>query len=100
MSTTADSMASANVDEHAAQPPGLDAGQWARAIRAAAAPYAGAGAQGGRRILVPLDGSRRAAAALPHAVALASPTAAPISLLAVVAPLPLHAGLPSAAGQE
>ena len=100
MSTTADSMASANVDEQAAQPPGPDAEQGARTLRAAAAPYAGAEAAGGRRILVPLDGSRRAAAALPHAVALASATAAPISLLAVVASLPLHAGLPSAAGQE
>ena len=100
MSTTADSLASSNVDEHAAQTPGPDAGQGARTLWAAADPDGGADARGGRRILVPLDGSRRAAAALPYAVALARATAARIGLLAIVEPLPLHAGLPSAAGQE
>src|SRR5215211_3142051 len=99
MRTTADAMTSSNVSEQAAQTSGLDAGQGARTLRDGAAPYAGTGAQGGRRILVPLDGSPRAAA-LPHAAALASATAAPIRLLAVVAPLPLRAGLPRAAGQE
>ena len=67
---------------------GSDAGRGAGSLRAAAAPYAGAERPGGRRILVPLDGSRRAAAALPYAVTLASATAAPTSLLAVVDPSP------------
>ena len=53
-----------------------------------------------RRILVPLDGSHRAAAALPYAVALAHATAARIGLLAVVEPIHLHAGLPSDANLE
>jgi len=53
-----------------------------------------------RHILVPLDGSRLAAAAVPYALTLARASDARISLLAVVAPPPEHAGLPSAAVQE
>src|SRR4051794_14441849 len=61
---------------------------------------AGMDAPGVRRILVPLDGSRRAAAALPYARPLAHAPAARITLLAIVEPLHLHDGLPSDAGQE
>ena len=86
MSKPADSMVSSNVDEQAAQPPGPDAGQWARALRAAAAPYAGAGAPGGRRILVPLDGSRRAERALDHARAMSALGDARVTLLRVAVP--------------
>lgn len=53
-----------------------------------------------RHILVPLDGSRLAAAAVPYAVTLARACGARISLLAVVEPIPEHVGLPSAAVQE
>ena len=53
-----------------------------------------------RHILVPLDGSRLAATALPYALTLARASAARISLLAVVASPPEHAGLPSATAQE
>ena len=38
-----------------------------------------------RRILIPLDGSRLAEAAIPHALALASPAEAEIHLLSVIA---------------
>ncbi len=53
-----------------------------------------------RHILVPLDGSRRAAAALPYALTLAHACGARISLLAVVEPVPEQSGLPSVAAQE
>jgi nucleotide-binding universal stress UspA family protein len=53
-----------------------------------------------RHILVPLDGSRLAATAVPYAVILARAADARISLLAVVEPLSEHAGLPSAAARE
>jgi len=53
-----------------------------------------------RHILVPLDGSRLAATAIPYALTLARAADARISLLAVVASPPEHAGLPSAAAQE
>ncbi|MDQ2787158.1 MAG: universal stress protein [Chloroflexota bacterium] len=53
-----------------------------------------------RHILVPLDGSRLAATAVPYALTLARAADARISLLAVVASPPEHAGLPSAAAQE
>jgi len=53
-----------------------------------------------RHIVVPLDGSQLAATAIPYAVALARPTDARISLLAVVKPLLVYAGLPSADAQE
>jgi nucleotide-binding universal stress UspA family protein len=53
-----------------------------------------------RHILVPLDGSRLAAAALPYAVALARAADARISLLSVVEFPPVPDSLPSAAGQE
>lgn len=53
-----------------------------------------------RHILVPLDGSRLAATAIPYAVTLARAADARISLLAVVEPVSEHAGLPSAAGRE
>lgn len=52
-----------------------------------------------RRILVPLDGSPLAAAAIPYAVTLAQAREARLSLLAIVGPVPEHADLPSAAGQ-
>src|SRR4051794_3562261 len=65
-----------------------------------AIPSTGANTQGIRRILVPLDGSRHAAAALPYALALATATGARIILLAIVEPPQQHAGLPSHAGQE
>ena len=48
-----------------------------------------------RRILVPLDGSQRAAAAVPYAATLARALDAPIGLLAVVAPFPDLPGVPS-----
>lgn len=51
-------------------------------------------------ILVPLDGSRLAAAAAPYAVTLAGASKARISLLAVVEPATERAGQPSAAAQE
>jgi len=53
-----------------------------------------------RHILVPLDGSSLAAAALPYAVALARVGDARISLIAVVDPLPAHGGRPSAMALE
>ncbi|MDQ2784942.1 MAG: universal stress protein [Chloroflexota bacterium] len=53
-----------------------------------------------RHILVPLDGSHLAATALPYALTLARASDARISLLAVVASPPAHAGLPSTAAQE
>ena len=53
-----------------------------------------------RHIVVPLDGSQLAATAIPYAVALAHPADARLSLLAVVEPLPVYAGLPSADAQE
>jgi len=53
-----------------------------------------------RHIVVPLDGSQLAATAIPYAVALARPADARMSLLAVVEPVPVHAGLPSADAQE
>ncbi|HEY8292820.1 MAG TPA: universal stress protein [Thermomicrobiales bacterium] len=53
-----------------------------------------------RHILVPLDGSRLAATAVPYALTLARASDARISLLAVVASPPEHTGLPSAAAQE
>ena len=53
-----------------------------------------------RHILVPLDGSRLAATAVPYALTLARAADARISLLAVVASPPDHAGLPSATAQE
>nr|MDQ2787796.1 universal stress protein [Chloroflexota bacterium] len=53
-----------------------------------------------RHILVPLDGSRLATTALPYARTLARAADARISLLAVVASPPAHAGLPSTAAQE
>lgn len=53
-----------------------------------------------RHILVPLDGSRLAAAAVPYAATLARAWDARIRLLAVVEPLPEHAGMPSAAARE
>ncbi|HEY7909539.1 MAG TPA: universal stress protein [Thermomicrobiales bacterium] len=51
-------------------------------------------------ILVPLDGSPLAATAVPYAVTLARVSEARVTLLAVVASPPEHAGLPSAAAQE
>src|SRR4051794_2764680 len=84
----------------AAQTPGLDTEQEAHTLRDAEAYYRGLGELGSRHILVPLDGSRLAAAAVPYSVALARAADARISLLAVVAPVPEHAGLPSAAAQE
>lgn len=51
-------------------------------------------------ILVPLDGSRLAAAALPYALALARAADARISLLSVVEFPPECAGMPSAAARE
>lgn len=53
-----------------------------------------------RHILVPLDGSPLAAAAIPYAVALARTDNARISLLAIVTPFPDHIGVPSAAARE
>ena len=53
-----------------------------------------------RHILLPLDGSRLAATALPYAVALAHASGAHITLLAVVDPVPESVDWPSAAGQE
>jgi len=53
-----------------------------------------------RHILVPLDGSRLAATAIPYALTLALAADARITLLAVVASPSAHAGLPSAAAQE
>ena len=107
MSTTAESMTSLDVDEKVgrpssleAQPPGLDAEQGALTLWDATAPQGGADEPGRRRILIPLDGSRRATAALPYAVAVACATGARISLLAVVEPLHLRTGLPSAASLE
>lgn len=52
-----------------------------------------------RHILVPLDGSRLAATAIPYAVTLARAADARISLLAVVESVSEHAGLPSAAAR-
>ncbi len=107
MNMTADSMDSVNEDEQvgrlpslAAQTPGLDTGQEARTLRDAEAYYAGSNDPGSRHILVPLDGSRLAAAAVPYAATLAHARDARISLLAVVEPIPEHSGLPSTAGQE
>ncbi len=51
-------------------------------------------------ILVPLDGSRLAATALPYALALARAADARISLLSVVEFPPERAGMPSAAARE
>jgi len=53
-----------------------------------------------RHILVPLDGSQRAATAVPYAVALAHGRDAQITLLAVVAPLAAPGGRPSDAARE
>jgi nucleotide-binding universal stress UspA family protein len=53
-----------------------------------------------RHILVPLDGSRLAATAVPYAVTLARASEARVTLLAVAESPPEHAGLPSAAAQE
>jgi len=53
-----------------------------------------------RHILVPLDGSRLAATAVPYAITLADARDARISLLAVVESPPEHAGQPSVAAQE
>lgn len=53
-----------------------------------------------RHILVPLDGSRLAAAAAPYAVTLAHTSDARISLLAVVESATERAGQPSTAAQE
>lgn len=53
-----------------------------------------------RHILIPLDGSPLAAAAVPYAIAIARTDRARISLLAVVASLPDRAGLPSDAARE
>jgi nucleotide-binding universal stress UspA family protein len=53
-----------------------------------------------RHILVPLDGSRLAAAAVPYAVTLARASESRVTLLAVAESPPEHAGLPSAAAQE
>lgn len=53
-----------------------------------------------RHILVPLDGSRLAAAAAPYAVTLARTSDARISLLAVVESATERAGQPSIAAQE
>lgn len=48
-----------------------------------------------RHILVPLDGSQVAAAAIPYATALARAFDAPLALLAVVEPFPGRPGMPS-----
>ncbi len=53
-----------------------------------------------RHILVPLDGSRLAAAAVPFAVTLSRAFDARVSLLGVVEPFPEFARLPNAAMQE
>ena len=53
-----------------------------------------------RHILVPLDGSRLAVAAVPYAVALARAFDARISLLGIVEPFPEFGRLPSAAVRE
>lgn len=53
-----------------------------------------------QHILVPLDGSRLAATAVPYVLTLARTFDARISLLAVVAFPPVHHGLPSAAAEE
>ena len=84
----------------AAQTPGLDVEQEARTLLDAEAYYAGSDERVRHRVIVPLDGSRRSAAVLPYAVALAHATDARISLLAIVEPLSLHSGLPSAASLE
>ncbi|MDQ6832058.1 MAG: universal stress protein [Chloroflexota bacterium] len=107
MNMNADSMDIADEEERAgrlpslaAQTPGLDTDQGARTRRDAEAYYAASDAWGSRHILVPLDGSHLAAAALPYAVALARAADARITLLAILEPVPAHVGLPSAAGQE
>jgi nucleotide-binding universal stress UspA family protein len=53
-----------------------------------------------RHIVVPLDGSHRSASAIPYAATLAHAANARVSVLAVVAPIPEYAGMPSAAAQE
>ena len=80
----------------AAQTPARDAKGEVRALWDTAADD-----EGGRpHSLVPLDGSPRAAAALPHALTLARAFEARISLLAVVEPFPKHTNVPSATEQE
>lgn len=83
-----------------AQTPGLDTMQDARTLQDAEAYYQGSAAPGSNHILVPLDGSRLAAAALPYATALAFVTGARISLLAIVESATERIGTPSAAAQE
>ncbi len=107
MNINADSMDSTDGDERtgrlpslAAQTPGIDTEREARTLPDAEAYYAASGAWGSRHILVPLDGSQIAAAALPYAVAVARAASARISLLAVVESSPTHIGLPSAVGRE
>jgi nucleotide-binding universal stress UspA family protein len=53
-----------------------------------------------RHLLVPLDGSPRAAAAIPYAVAIARAEGAKISLLAAIAPPPEYVGFPAAAWED
>ncbi len=53
-----------------------------------------------RHILVPLDGSRLAAVAVPYAATLACALDARVSLLGVIEPLPEFTRLPSVAAQE
>ncbi|HEY8597037.1 MAG TPA: universal stress protein [Thermomicrobiales bacterium] len=103
MNTSTVPINSTEEDEHAerpsrpaAQPQGFDSRQSERPYRGPENSFEGSDAQGGRRILVPLDGSRRAAAALPYALALAHAAGWSLSLLAVVEPRQLPDGLPRA----
>ncbi len=107
MNMTADSMDSVKKGEQAgrlpslaAQSPGLDTEQEVRTRQDAKAYDEESDELGSRHILVPLDGSRLAAAALPYAAALAHATDARISLLTILGPAPERVGLPSAASQE
>ncbi|MDQ6602393.1 MAG: hypothetical protein M3Z19_06655, partial [Chloroflexota bacterium] len=74
MNMTADSMDSVKKDEQAgrlpnlaARTPGLDTEREVRTLQGAKAYDEGSDERGSRHILVPLDGSRLAAAAVPYA---------------------------------
>jgi len=107
MHTTTDARGNAKKDAHAArlpgfaaQTPGSNAEGETHTLAEAHASSLGSDEGGSHHILVPLDGSRLAAAALPYAVALARAFEAHITLLAVVDPVPEYADWPSVARQE
>ena len=101
MHTTTDARDNAKEDAHAtrlpgfpAQTPGSDAEGETHLHPDAHASSLGSDEGGRHHILVPLDGSRLAAAALPYAVTLARAFEARITLLAVIEPFMGGVGVP------